>query len=353
MLSDFTITGFRCFEKLEIPRLRRLNLVTGKNGTGKTTLLEAFRVYACRGSPHDLMIMLDVRGESEERDAVAALATILGDSTAPLEAVKKTCTIGPGAAPLNIKLRWYQQDRKTKRWVASDDRTGSEVFLVLAIGGREERIRADWATLRNPISVLAPLYPSFFVGLEGVSPEDLDSVWQQTVLDGDDAEVITALTVLEPKIARLAFGRDGRSGQTRVRVAFQGSRKQRPLSALGAGVHRLLGLLLACHGARGGFLLVDEIDTGLHYSVQARMWELLATWTKQFDVQILATTHSLDCVRAFAEVARREEFAKDAEGAALAQVIRLGRRGNSAVQAFFFDEPDAFEMVGEGELEVR
>lgn len=183
--------------------------------------------------------------------------------------------------------------------------------------------------------------------------EDLDSVWQQTVLDGDDGEVIAALAVLEPKIARLAFVHDKRAGQTRARVAFHDSRRQRPLSALGAGVHRFLGLLLACHGARGGMLLVDEIDTGLHYSVQTRMWELLATWTKQFDVQVVATTHSLDCVRAFAEVARREDLARDADGAALAQVIRLGRRGDSPVQAFLFDEPDAFEMVGEGELEVR
>ena len=172
------------------------------------------------------------------------------------------------------------------------------------------------------------------------------------MLDGDDAPVIEALQALEPSIARLAFVRDTR-GVPRALVAFHGGRKPRPLSALGAGVHRFLGLLLACHGARGGLLLVDEIDTGLHYSVQTRLWELLAAWSVRFEVQIVATTHSLDCVRAFAEVARREDLRAPPGGAAPAQVIRLGRRGAGPLQAFVFDEPDAFEMVGEDELEVR
>jgi AAA15 family ATPase/GTPase len=136
------------------------------------------------------------------------------------------------------------------------------------------------------------------------------------------------------------------------RVAFQDSRTPRPLTALGAGVHRFLGLLLACHGAQGGFLLVDEIDTGLHYSVQTRLWELLTAWAIQFDVQVFATTHSLDCVRAFAEVVQRQGSSENNE-LGLAQVIRLGRRGDSALRAFIFEDANAFEMVTDDELEVR
>lgn len=350
MLSDFNIRSFRCFEQFEIPRLRRLNLITGKNGTGKTTLLEALRVYACDGSPDDLMVMLDVRGESDEPSAVDALATIFGVSRAPrvpYEWANKTCELGPAANPLHLKIRWHRQDRKTKDWIKTSERSGSEALLVVGNKENEERVRADWSSLRNPTLAWEPLLPSFYVGLEGVSSEMMDSIWQQIVLEGKDSEVIEAVNLLEPGIARLAFVRGVRSSKTRARVAFQDSRTPRPLTALGAGVHRFLGLLLACHGARGGLLLVDEIDTGLHYSVQARMWELLTAWALQFDVQVFATTHSLDCVRSFAEVARRE----DSSG--LAQVIRLGRRGDSTLRAFLFEDADAFEMVAEDELEVR
>jgi energy-coupling factor transporter ATP-binding protein EcfA2 len=355
MLSDFDIRSFRCFEHLEIPRLHRLNLITGKNGTGKTTLLEALRVYACDGSPDDLSAMLDARGESDAPTAVDALATIFGVSSAPpvpYDWANKTCELGPAANPLQLRMRWHQQDRKTKTWIETAERSGNEAFLVVNSHDGEERVRVDWANLRNPTSAWEPLLPSFFVGLQGVSQEDMDAVWQQVVLEGKDSEVIEAIRLLEPRIARLAFVRDPRSNKMQFRVAFQDSRTPRPLTALGAGVHRFLGLLLACHGAQGGFLLVDEIDTGLHYSVQTRLWELLTAWAIQFDVQVFATTHSLDCVRAFAEVVQRQGSSENNE-LGLAQVIRLGRRGDSALRAFIFEDANAFEMVTDDELEVR
>ncbi len=378
MLTDFNVRGFRCFEQLEIPRLRRLNLITGKNGTGKTTLLEALRVYACDGSPNDLCAMLDARGESGIPSAVDSLATIFGVSSSPYDWSTKTCELGPSATPLQLRMRWYKQERKQEPqsepkqertqnravagsraggrpwWIETAERVGSEAFLVVGEDNEDvQYVRADWANLRNPTSAWDPLLPSFFVGLSGVSVETMDSIWQQIVLEGKDTEVLQAVGLLEPRIARLAFVRDTRSNSTQARIAFHDSRTPRPLSALGAGVHRFLGLLLACHAARGGLLLIDEIDTGLHYSVQTRVWELLTAWANQFDVQVFATTHSLDCVRAFAEVAKRDESAQSNDGMGLAQVIRLGRRGDSALRAFLFEDAETFEMVADDELEVR
>lgn len=360
MLNDFNVRGFRCFEQLEIPRLRRLNLITGKNGTGKTTLLEALRVYACDGSPDDLSKMLDARGESDVPSAIDALATLFGVSPTAYDWANKTSEMGPAAGPLQLRMRWYQWRKKGSRaaggdWIETTERAGSEAFLIVVRNEKsaEEHVPVDWASLRKPTSAWNPLLPSSFVGLQGVSVETMDSIWQQIVLEGKDTEVLEAVRLLEPRIARLAFVRDVRSNKTQARVAFHDSRTPRPLSALGAGVHRFLGLLLACHEARGGLLLIDEIDTGLHYSVQTRVWELLTAWANQFDVQVFATTHSLDCVRAFAEIAKRDESTKSDNGMGLAQVIRLGRRGDSPLRAFLFDDADAFEMVAEDELEVR
>jgi AAA15 family ATPase/GTPase len=41
MLRALRIENFRGIKRLEIRRLQRLNLVTGKNAGGKTSLLEA------------------------------------------------------------------------------------------------------------------------------------------------------------------------------------------------------------------------------------------------------------------------------------------------------------------------
>ena len=48
-LESLEIESFRGIDKLTIPRLGRVTLLAGKNGVGKTTVLEALRVYAARG----------------------------------------------------------------------------------------------------------------------------------------------------------------------------------------------------------------------------------------------------------------------------------------------------------------
>ena len=54
---------------------------------------------------------------------------------------------------------------------------------------------------------------------------------------------------------------------------------------------------LAVVGANHGFLLIDEIDAGLHWTVMEDVWRLLVEVAKKSDVQIFATTHSYDCIR--------------------------------------------------------
>jgi AAA15 family ATPase/GTPase len=71
---------------------------------------------------------------------------------------------------------------------------------------------------------------------------------------------------------------------------------------MGDGLKRLLVLSVNLVTSAGGCLFVDEIDTGLHYSVIAKMWQLLIETARRLDVQVFASTHSLDCLQALARV---------------------------------------------------
>ena len=74
---------------------------------------------------------------------------------------------------------------------------------------------------------------------------------------------------------------------------------------------RMLGLALALSNAKGGILLVDEIDTGLHYSVMENMWRMISERAVALDVQVFATTHSRDCYESLAAVAPPESGPAD------------------------------------------
>jgi len=65
---------------------------------------------------------------------------------------------------------------------------------------------------------------------------------------------------------------------------------------------RMLVMAIAITQCRGGVLLIDEIDSGLHYSVMSDMWRLIFNTAKELDVQVFATTHSYDCVYSLAHI---------------------------------------------------
>lgn len=71
----------------------------------------------------------------------------------------------------------------------------------------------------------------------------------------------------------------------------------------------MLALAIALIQAKDGVLLIDEIDTGLHYTVMRDMWRLVSNTAKDLNIQVFATTHSYDCVKSLAAICNSGENA--------------------------------------------
>jgi AAA15 family ATPase/GTPase len=71
-----------------------------------------------------------------------------------------------------------------------------------------------------------------------------------------------------------------------------------PLQMMGDGLGRLLTLLLSIISSEDGFVMVDEIESGLHFSVMAKVWSAIAQIAREKNVQVFATTHSWECLKA-------------------------------------------------------
>ena len=63
MIRDLTIERYRSFRHLNIEGLGRVNLITGRNNTGKSSLLEALRILAYNASPYILYDIIRFREE--------------------------------------------------------------------------------------------------------------------------------------------------------------------------------------------------------------------------------------------------------------------------------------------------
>jgi hypothetical protein len=71
-----------------------------------------------------------------------------------------------------------------------------------------------------------------------------------------------------------------------------------PVPFMGEGFVRLLSILLAIAVTPNGYVLIDEIENGLHHSTLTAAWTAIADAARRSNVQIFATTHSWECIRA-------------------------------------------------------
>lgn len=80
-----------------------------------------------------------------------------------------------------------------------------------------------------------------------------------------------------------------------------------PVQLLGEGFNRMLALSLSMKAAKGGMLLIDEIENGLHHSVQKDVFVAIDDMAQKYDVQLCAATHSAECVLAAHQALRERD----------------------------------------------
>ena len=178
---------------------------------------------------------------------------------------------------------------------------------------------------------------------------DMVRLWDRiTLTDSENLPIQALQLILGNPVHRIAaVGDDGpRFGKTgrRMIVRLPGDPTPVPLKSLGDGAIRLFGVALALANSRNGFLLIDEAENGIHYSVQRDYWRMILQTAHKDNVQVVATTHSWDCVKGFARAAME---CKDVEGL----LIRL-ERDDDGMRAIEYSE-DELRIAAEQGIEVR
>ncbi len=373
-LPDLSIAGFRGIERLSIPRLGRVTLLAGRNSVGKTTVLDAVRVYASRGRSEVLRELLDAREEvatahDEDDDPVELpnLAALFhGRNVSGTSAI----SIGPitGDDALGVAVSkpedWSDEQRRLLgrlpvdtgvQWLKIAFRESESILpcMLPTDGQLPTRLPRHFGTIRMLLD--EDEWPSAVVcessGPGVLSSYDMARFWDNVVLtDGEELSIRALRLVLRDRVSRVAvIGEGGRSrysegSRRRVVVRLPEAARPVPLRSLGDGAMRMFGVALALASSRGGFLTIDEAENGIHYSLQSDFWRMVLRASSEHDVQVFATTHSGDCVRGFARAAVEVE---DVEGV----LVRLEREAGK-IRAVEYSEEE-LETAAEQGIEVR
>ncbi len=330
-LPNLAIQNFRGIEQLTIKRLGRVTLIGGRNGVGKTTVLEAASIYASRGHRRVLEEMLDKHEEFPHSRTDDPNADIQLDYEALFNGRsinrRRPIKIGPKSGKDDVLIRLANREElpeDQQRLLERFSRLDEVRVLTVMYHGRKRflpwRISAAGtgrARHREPF----PIYrfdddEPPVIGCESLGPGlpsnwQLTRFWDSVALTERESLALDSFRLVSNEIERAAAveetsPRRSRSSR-RIVVKLSDHPHPIPLKSLGDGVVRLFAAGLALANSSNGFLLADEVENGIHYSVQEPFWKLILRGAHENNVQVLATTHSSDCLWGFARASAQTE----------------------------------------------
>ena len=359
-IDNITIKRFRTFRKLHVHGLGRVNLIVGKNNTGKSSFLEAVRILATGAALDELQEILRDReeyatGPKAKRSARSLRYSGLFHGYPEIFERPEPFVISAdgGIHPKEVSIRvgWFSRkhDEQGNLLYEEDHTDGPEGAASLAIttsdGTRIHRIENSRLSTflldrRSRTGVAC-----FFIGPHsGENTAELGVLWDGIALSDSEQEVVEALRIIDHHISKVTMvGGEGSRMQRTAYVRTEALPRPVPLRLFGDGMNRLFAIILALVNARLGLMLVDEFENGLHYSTQVDTWRTVFRLAQTLDTQVFATTHSWDTISAFQQAA--------AESPETGVLLRLAHRGNEIIPTVFAEEEVA--IATRERIEVR
>lgn len=264
MLTSIELTGFRGFRQLKLEGLQRVNLIVGKNNSGKTSLLEG---------------------------------------------------IGTLDGPVGFdSLRFKTDGFDNNRWLIHDASQEQGAKINATTSGNSQLVRHLTST--GGFSGQGGGIKTCCLPVRHQSPEILVEKLGGALRHRGAEELIeSVLKKVDVRIEKVRIIPVPKGNQVFVDIGLS---ELIPVSLIGQGVCHLLDIYSEIIGSNANICLIDEIETGIHHSSLIDLWRGIAEASAKFDVQIFATTHSHECI----EAAHEAFTERDTYGLSVIQLFR-------------------------------
>ena len=348
-LTSFEAIHYRGIDGLSFPHLANANLVTGVNGIGKTAVIEAMWLFSGR---HDTALLWNANVQRSNSSILNPIAK-LTNGVLKLKGVENESTH-------HFKATFERVSDVLHVETSPNKTSAKNNFIVPPMIGRihtdlgEIVAKKEFARMfPTPWGAVAigPIGSDFerpnstilSAKFQHETSEDHLQRYSDMVKNNHKDDFKKAINLIFPKIVDVEILTN--EMREPYLSATMDNYMQLPLHDLGGGVVRLYQLFLGFFASRNGILFSDEVENGFHYSMLKDLWAYGRIWMQQWNVQLVATTHSAECIDA--AVAAFEDTPNDL---AIHKLFRNEKTGKVEATTF---TGETLEGVRDLDLEIR
>jgi AAA15 family ATPase/GTPase len=323
MVNSIQIQNYRCYQDTTIKGFKRVNLIGGLNNSGKTVLLEAILLNT---SPtgQNVAMLKQLRGENmsskdlpeyawdsfffnqnkenkikinagfNKNESICLMIDVDNITTTFMENVEGE------DENLQMILNDFVSNEKMIKSVlhlkySTKDKEFVDALTIIAHskGYTTKELKIPAAFNANYIPASSKRKPAILARDYGIAEKR-----------NQDYLILKALQIIDANIEKIKVSV---IGGNHIEIKRKGEDFM-SAALFGDAINKILNIILSIVNNKGEILLIDEIENGIHYTVQKDFWKFIFELanSEQFDNQIFATTHSLEMIKAFGEVTKND-----------------------------------------------
>ena len=358
MIKDILIRNFKCFKSLTVPELGRITLISGRNNVGKTALLEALFLFFDQRNPAMTLQQYGRRGIEQVTLTTKAMWRPVFRNYAMDAEILISLTINgkqeqvifrfnsefvpPPPTTVQIEKRQIPTDEELTTLAVDIEYTSKSGEKIIShhYPDVNNQNRPTIVSKTAPSKILLPS-ASFFASKKHIQANEIAGQFSNLAQEDRENEAVEFLKIIEPRLQGLKIIKEGAISS--VHGKLEDLPQTIPINLMGEGMEKLLSLLVAIAHTPNRIILLDEMENGIFYETEPKVWEALGKALRKYDCQLIATTHSHECLQAAYE--GLSEMPEDF------RYIRLHRKGEDISAKL-----SNYEMIGTAiktNLEVR
>ncbi len=280
------IESYKCFQSFSAKGFKRVNLVSGKNNIGKTALMEAISINTHSRNLFSLLTaFFHVYFFRQQIDH----------------------PFGKPLPPVRDILSYFMKDSlitlKSNQWTVSCK--GLEEKLSgkyeVNFGDKNEVFSLNDVNVDYRDIFSAEIKNVEMIGKVGFSQSQIKNAFIGVQLKDSEDFFNKIIHAFDDNILSIKVIGD----KVQCKVLLQGGESYyRDINEFGDGLRHYVSIAAALFSCADGYLLIDEVENGVHYSLLDDLWKTILTLSKEMNVQVFATTHSRECIESYCRVAK-------------------------------------------------